>query len=57
LYIIAPAVPSQGALYNVADGVVTVTLNRPDELEASRRASLNFLRSAPTPSPADENPQ
>jgi enoyl-CoA hydratase/carnithine racemase len=34
LYIIASAMPNGEALYNVADRVATITLNRPDRLNA-----------------------
>lgn len=34
LYIIAPAMPNQETLYGVADRVATITLNRPDKLNA-----------------------
>jgi hypothetical protein len=57
LYIIAPTMPSRETLINVADGLATVTLNRPDKLKISRRAARSFSRSAPLLSPSNQNPQ
>ena len=46
LYIIALTMPSQETLYEVADRIATITLNRPDKLNAWTAVMEQEVRSA-----------
>ena len=55
LYIIARIMPSQETLYEVADRVATITLNRPDKLNAWTAVMEQEVRSAIEEAERDEN--
>lgn len=55
LYIIRPTMPNQETLYHIADRVATVTLNRPDKLNAWTAVMEREVRAAMTEAEHDEN--
>ncbi len=55
LYIITPVMPSQETLYAVADGVASITLNRPDKLNAWTAAMDQEVRVAMEQAQRDDN--
>jgi enoyl-CoA hydratase/carnithine racemase len=55
LYIIARTMPSEETLYNVADRVATVTLNRPDKLNAWTAVMERGVRAAMEEAERDDN--
>jgi enoyl-CoA hydratase/carnithine racemase len=55
LYIIRLAMPNQETLYQVADRIATITLNRPDKLNAWTAIMEREVRSAVEEAERDEN--
>ena len=55
LYIIRLAMPNQETLYRVADHIATITLNRPDKLNAWTAVMEREVRSAVEEAERDEN--
>src|SRR5579864_3148591 len=55
LYIIRPIMPNQETLYHVAGRVATITLNRPDKLNAWTAVMEAEVRAAMEEAEKDEN--
>src|SRR5271155_2170419 len=55
LYIICLTMPNQETLYHVADGIATITLSRPDKLNAWTAIMEHEVRSAVEEAERDEN--
>ena len=55
MYIIRPVMPNQETLYQVADRIATITLNRPDKLNAWTAVMEREVRSAVEEAERDEN--
>src|ERR1700722_92901 len=55
LYIIRLTMPNQETLYEVADRVATITLNRPDKLNAWTAVMEQEVRSAMSEADQDDN--
>jgi enoyl-CoA hydratase/carnithine racemase len=55
LYIIAPTMPRQETLYEVVDRVATITLNRPDKLNAWTAVMEQEVRSAMAEADQDDD--